>query len=74
MLPLEPRVWPLTAALATDGQLVIGGTFAKDLAHTYGTPLFVYSRTELERQFKAYQERLHGRPHLICYEIGRAHV
>lgn len=47
MLPLEARVWPLTAALATDGQLVVGGNFAKDLAHTYGTPLFVVDEADV---------------------------
>lgn len=54
MVPLEPRIWPLTAALATDGQLVIGGNFAKDLAHTYGTPLFVVDEADVRARINEF--------------------
>ncbi|HTQ98637.1 MAG TPA: diaminopimelate decarboxylase [Candidatus Acidoferrum sp.] len=39
------------------------------LAAQYGTPLFVYSRSELERQYRAYEEKLADRPHLLCYAM-----
>src|SRR5215203_4393572 len=41
----------------------------KELAATYGTPCFVYSRAALEQQFMAYHTPLAHRPHLICYAV-----
>ncbi len=44
---LEPRIWPTTTQLAVDGQMVIGGTFVKDLARDFGTPLFVLDESDV---------------------------
>ncbi len=39
------------------------------LANRYGTPLYVYSRTTLERHWQAFDEALAGQDHLICYAV-----
>jgi diaminopimelate decarboxylase len=39
------------------------------LAAIHGTPCFVYSRAYIEQQFRAFQQPLQGRPHLICYAV-----
>ncbi len=41
----------------------------EQLAKQYGTPLFVYSRATLERHWKAFDDALSGRPHLVCYAV-----
>ncbi|WP_406609859.1 diaminopimelate decarboxylase [Agarivorans sp. JK6] len=40
-----------------------------DLASTYGTPLYVYSRATIERHWKAFDKAAGERPHLICYAV-----
>ena len=40
-----------------------------ELAATYGTPCFVYSRAKIEQQFMAYYGPLAHRPHIICYAV-----
>lgn len=40
-----------------------------DIAHTFGTPCYVYSRATLERHWRAFDEALKDRPHLICYAV-----
>jgi len=40
-----------------------------ELAMTYGTPLYVYSRSAIEQQLAAYQEGLGDHPGLICYAV-----
>lgn len=40
-----------------------------ELAKTYGTPLYVYSRTAIEQQFNAYKQGLGDHPGLICYAV-----
>jgi diaminopimelate decarboxylase len=41
----------------------------EQLAQTYGTPLYIYSRATLERHWHAFDQALSGRPHLICYAV-----
>ena len=52
-----------------DGQLHAESVPLRRLADQYGTPLYVYSRTALERQFDAYQQGLGQHPGLICYAV-----
>lgn len=52
-----------------DGQLYCEQLSLNDLADAYGTPLYVYSRAAIEQAFKAYQDALVGRDHLICYAV-----
>ncbi|MEK6806291.1 MAG: diaminopimelate decarboxylase [Pseudomonadota bacterium] len=40
-----------------------------DLARRYGTPLYVYSRATLTRHYRAFDDALKGRDHLICYAV-----
>lgn len=40
-----------------------------DIANTFGTPCYVYSRATLERHWRAFDEALGERPHLICYAV-----
>ncbi|BES69622.1 diaminopimelate decarboxylase [Marinobacter nanhaiticus D15-8W] len=51
-----------------------GTLFAEDLpvtriAEQFGTPAYVYSRATLERHFRAYDDALAGRPHLVRYAV-----
>ena len=39
------------------------------IAARFGTPAYVYSRAAITDRFKAYQDALTGRPHLICYAV-----
>jgi diaminopimelate decarboxylase len=39
------------------------------LAQRYGTPLYVYSRSAIERAYAAYASALSGRSALICYAV-----
>ena len=52
-----------------NNQLYAEDVSLKELAATYGTPCFVYSRAKLEQQFMAYYTPLAHRPHLICYAV-----
>ncbi|MFC3034498.1 diaminopimelate decarboxylase [Pseudoalteromonas fenneropenaei] len=40
-----------------------------ELAKTYGTPCYVYSRKTLERHYHAFADAAAGHPHLICYAV-----
>jgi len=51
------------------GQLHAEDLPLADLARQYGTPLYVYSQTAIERQFDAYKEGLGDHPGLICYAV-----
>ncbi|MEN8802933.1 MAG: diaminopimelate decarboxylase [Thiogranum sp.] len=41
----------------------------EELAATYGTPLYVYSRATLERHWKAFDQALGEHMHLVCYAV-----
>ena len=48
--------------------------FAEDvnlnhLAQQYGTPLYVYSRTELETRWTQFDKAFGAQPHLVCYAV-----
>ena len=40
-----------------------------DLAGHYGTPAYVYSRTSIERQWRAFDNALGGGAHRVCYAV-----
>lgn len=52
-----------------DGQLWAEGVPLSQLASTYGTPLYVYSRATLERHWHAFDRAVGVHPHLICYAV-----
>ncbi len=39
------------------------------LAKEYGTPLYVYSKTELESRWQAFDSAFGNQPHLVCYAV-----
>lgn len=40
-----------------------------EIAETYGTPLYIYSRATLERHWHAFNDALGSHPHLICFAV-----
>jgi diaminopimelate decarboxylase len=49
---------PDTAAWSPEGHLYLGGCDTVDLAHRYGTPLYVYDRATLRNAARAYKRAL----------------
>ncbi|QCU90856.1 diaminopimelate decarboxylase [Thiomicrorhabdus sediminis] len=39
------------------------------LAKEYGTPLYVYSRSEFENRWQAFDQAFGNQPHLVCYAV-----
>ncbi len=52
-----------------DGQLYAEDVAVTEIAERFGTPAYVYSRATLERHYRAYDDALSGRPHLVCYAV-----
>ena len=52
-----------------DGELLIEDVRLHDLAHTHGTPLFVYSKATMLAALAAYQRGFAGRKAQICYAM-----
>ncbi|MBA3988688.1 MAG: diaminopimelate decarboxylase [Idiomarina sp.] len=50
------------------GQLHVEACASQDLAHTYGTPLYVYSRAQLTHNWQAFNQHL-PKPHRACYAV-----
>ena len=40
-----------------------------ELAQQFGTPCYVYSRAVIEHNYRAYEQALGSKPHLICYAV-----
>lgn len=41
----------------------------RDIAETYGTPCYIYSRATLERHWHAFDDAFSKQPHLICFAV-----
>ena len=52
-----------------NGRLFAEQVDLQELAATYGTPLYVYSRTTLERHWTAFDQALGEHRHLVCYAV-----
>jgi diaminopimelate decarboxylase len=52
-----------------DGRLHCDGVPAEDLAGTFGTPLYVYSRHVLTANYQAYDRAYAAVKHRICYAV-----
>ncbi|MGM0476653.1 MAG: diaminopimelate decarboxylase [Pseudomonadota bacterium] len=52
-----------------DGELHAEDRPLSRLAEAYGTPLYVYSRATLERHWRAFDDALTHRRHLVCYAV-----
>ncbi len=55
--------------LYRDGNLCVESTSLSDLAKTYGTPLYVYSKSAILETFHGYQQGLNGIPHIIAFAV-----
>ncbi len=52
-----------------DNRLFAEDVELTEIAATWGTPTYVYSRATLERHWHAFDQALAGRDHLICYAV-----
>ncbi|WP_297798151.1 diaminopimelate decarboxylase [uncultured Marinobacter sp.] len=52
-----------------NGELYAEDVPVSEIAERFGTPTYVYSRATLERHYRAYDDALKGRPHLVCYAV-----
>lgn len=52
-----------------DSQLYAEDVPVEQIARQHGTPAYVYSRAAFEAQYRAYDEALANRPHLVCYAV-----
>ena len=52
-----------------NGELHCEGVSLTAIADAVGTPAYVYSRTEIERAYRAFDEALAFMPHEICYAV-----
>ena len=40
-----------------------------ELMDTYGSPLYVYSRTDIENNWREFDQAFGTHPHLVCYAV-----
>ncbi|MBO1923910.1 diaminopimelate decarboxylase [Thiomicrorhabdus sp. 6S3-12] len=52
-----------------NGTLFAENVSLAQLAENYGTPLYVYSRSELENRWNAFDQAFGKQPHLVCYAV-----
>lgn len=52
-----------------DRQLYAEDVRLADIAQKVGTPCYVYSRASLEARYRAFDDALKGRDHLVCYAV-----
>ena len=74
--PVSPSSSPSSSSLSgsphlayRNGQLYLEEVCLNDLAQTYGTPLFVYSKAHMLHALAAYQRGFAGRQAQICYAM-----
>lgn len=51
----DAHIWPLTAAIAADGRLTLGGCDVVELAQRYGTPLYLFDDATIRAACRQYQ-------------------
>lgn len=52
-----------------DGKFFVEQVGLADIAQKYGTPCYVYSRAAIEQRWRAFDDALSGREHLVCYAV-----
>jgi diaminopimelate decarboxylase len=52
-----------------NGELYAEDIAVASIAGRFGTPAYIYSRATIERHYRAYDEALKERPHLVCYAV-----
>ena len=50
-----------------EGELRCDGVSLAELAHEFGTPLYVYSWAKIEDAYRRFDAAFAGTPHLVCY-------
>lgn len=50
-------------------QLFAENVAVADIAKTYGTPAYIYSKATLERHWHAFDQAFGSHPHLICFAV-----
>lgn len=55
--------------LYRDGSLYAEEVSVSDIVREYGTPLYIYSRSTLERHWHAFDDALKAHEHLVCYAV-----
>ena len=72
-MPLS-HVWPMSAAVATNGHLTIAGHDVVALADTYDTPLYIFDEKTLRHMCQAYTQacRACGASDAIIHYAGKA--
>ena len=57
----------MTAFAYHSGQLCAENVVLAEIAKQFGTPCYVYSRSVIEQQWRAFDSALSAQKHLICY-------
>ncbi len=52
-----------------NAQLMVENVSLNDIAKSYGTPAYVYSKAALQQAYHAFSEGLQGHNHLICFAV-----
>ena len=52
-----------------NGELYAEDVPLRDIAESYGTPCYVYSRATLERHWHAFDQAFGTQPHLVCFAV-----
>ncbi len=78
MLLLSPNVWPRSTSRDDDGVVNIGGVALTDLAHEYGTPLFVIDEDDFRSRCRDIADAFGGGRNVhyaakafLCSEVAR---
>ena len=78
LLLLAPNVWPRSTVRADDGVVSIGGIALTDLAHEYGTPLFVIDEDDFRSRCRDIADAFGGGQNVhyaakafLCTEVAR---
>jgi diaminopimelate decarboxylase len=69
--PMTHPWWQHESHVILEDDILCDGHSLTQLAHTHGTPLYVYSKTSIQRQLKKMQAALDevGVPHIIYYAM-----
>jgi diaminopimelate decarboxylase len=57
---LVPVLWPQTVKRADDGALRVGGVSVRDIAHTYGTPAYVFDEADFRARCRLFRRAFGG--------------
>lgn len=60
---------PASTLIRREGTLTMERVPLPQIAHTYGTPCYAYSRAQIERQYRRWDSAFGEHPHLVCYAL-----